>query len=248
MFGLKETDIRLRKYDNHIAVPAGEINVQICYNGICKLCRLIVVDGGTRSMFGRDLMDVFEIFKGNLLNYSLNAMNCNRDLVILIKKHGDLFKSELGRFKYEKASLNTNESVMPIFFKPPHVPFDFKAKIDEELDRLEKEGVISLVTNSEWGTPLVPVMQPDGRLRLCVDYKVTINRHLDDIKHPLPRIKELFAALQGGEYSTKLDFYQDYNQLELTDETKKLLTWSTHRGIFVPNRLPFGTKPACALF
>ncbi|XP_046405065.1 myelin expression factor 2-like [Ischnura elegans] len=45
------------------------------------------------------------------------------------------------------------------------------AKLDEELDRLEKEGVISLVTYSEWGTPLVPVMQPDGRLRLCVDYK-----------------------------------------------------------------------------
>ncbi|XP_046408774.1 uncharacterized protein LOC124173301 [Ischnura elegans] len=172
-------------YDNHIVVPAGEINGQICYNGIHKLCRLIVVDGGTRSMFGRDLMYVFEIFK---------------------------------------------------------------AKMDEELGRLEKEGVISLVTNSEWGTPLVPVMQPDGRLRLCVDYKVTINKHLDDIKHPLPRIKELFAALQGGEYSTKLDFYQAYNQLELTDETKKLLTWSTHRGIFVPNRLPFGTKQAFALF
>ncbi|XP_046384970.1 uncharacterized protein K02A2.6-like [Ischnura elegans] len=91
-------------------------------------------------------------------------------------------------------------------------------------------------------------MRPDGRLRLCVDYKVTVNKYLDDIKHPLPRIEELFAALQGGEYFTKLDFYQAYNQLELTDETKKLLAWSTHRGIFVPNRLPFGTKPACALF
>ncbi|XP_046408462.1 uncharacterized protein LOC124172976 [Ischnura elegans] len=184
MCRLKETDIRLRMYDNHIVVPAGEINVQICYNGIRKLCRLIVVEGGTRSLFGRDLMDAFEIFK---------------------------------------------------------------AKMDEELDRLEKEGV-PLVTNSELGTPLVPVMRPDGRLRLCVDYKVTVNKYLDDIKHPLPRIEELFAALQGGEYFTKLDFYQAYNQLESTDETKKLLAWSTHRGIFVPNRLPFGTKPACALF
>lgn len=39
-----------------------------------------------------------------------------------------------------------------------------------------------------------------------------------------------------------------YNQLELHEESKELLAWSRHKGIFKVNRLPYGTKPACQLF
>ena len=85
-------------------------------------------------------------------------------------------------------------------------------------------------------------------MRLCVNYKTTINKIIVDIKHPLPRIEELFAELQGEEYFTKLDFSQAYNQLKLTDSSKNILAWSKHKGIYLPNRLPFGTKPACAIF
>lgn len=58
----------------------------------------------------------------------------------------------------------------------------------------------------------------------------------------------MLAAFRGGEHFTKLDFANAYNQLELTEKTKKLLCWNTHRGIHKPNRLPYGTKAACAIF
>ncbi|KAF2886839.1 hypothetical protein ILUMI_19334 [Ignelater luminosus] len=48
------------------------------------------------------------------------------------------------------------------------------------------------------------------------------------------RIEELVAALQGGEQFTKLDLKRAYNQLELTETTKRLLAWSTHGGIYQP--------------
>ena len=54
--------------------------------------------------------------------------------------------------------------------------------------------------------------------------------------------------MQGEEYFTKLDFSHAYNQLELKDSSKNILAGSTHKGIYLPNRLPFGTKPACAIF
>lgn len=60
--------------------------------------------------------------------------------------------------------------------------------------------------------------------------------------------KYCLLPCKGGELFSKLDFAQAYNQLELVEETKKLLAWSTHKGIFVPNRLPFGPKPVCAIF
>lgn len=37
-------------------------------------------------------------------------------------------------------------------------------------------------------------------------------------------------------------------QLLLDENTKKVLAWSTHKGIYLINRLPYGTKLTCAVF
>ena len=75
-------------------------------------------------------------------------------------------------------------------------------------------------------------MRNGGKLRLCVDYKMTINKVIEDVKYPIPRVEEFYASLQGGERFTKLDFAQAYNQLQLTEDTKKLLAWSTKRDFY----------------
>jgi len=50
--------------------------------------------------------------------------------------------------------------------------------VSEELDRLVKEDIWVTVETSEWGTPVVPVIKSDGSIRLCGDYKVTLNKCL----------------------------------------------------------------------
>lgn len=37
--------------------------------------------------------------------------------------------------------------------------------MEKELDKLEKAGVIKKSENCQWGTPLVPVLKPNGELR-----------------------------------------------------------------------------------
>lgn len=139
--------------------------------------------------------------------------------------------------------------MVPIFKKPVPIPFAFRDKVVKELSRLEQEGVIGKVENSLWGTPLVIVLKPNGvDIRVCANYKITINQYLEDFNHPLPRIEEIFQALQGGQQFTKLDFLNAYNQLVLDPETADLLTWSTPFGIYRVRRLPYGTKPACQIF
>ncbi|GFT95325.1 integrase_H2C2 domain-containing protein [Trichonephila clavipes] len=50
------------------------------------------------------------------------------------------------------------------------VPFALKGRVENEIDRLEKEGIIEKVDSSEWATPVVPVVKSDGSIRLCADY------------------------------------------------------------------------------
>lgn len=166
----------------------------------------------------------------------------------LLKDFSDLFNNKLGGYTGEKVHFKIKQGAEPIFCKPRTIPFAFKQKVGLELDRLEQLGIITKVNNSEWGTPLVPVPKPNGDLRLCGDYKITINRVVEDIKEPLPRIEEIFSELSGGEYFTRLDMTAAYNQLEVTEETKHLLAWSTHKGIYKVNRLTFGPKPAVGAF
>ena len=95
---------------------------------------------------------------------------------------------------------------MPRFFKPRPVPFALKEKIAEELRRLEKIGVLEKVEFSDWTTPIVPVLKPDGIVRICGDYKVTMNPVLDVPERLMPTADDLFTQLNGGEKFTKLDF------------------------------------------
>ena len=46
--------------------------------------------------------------------------------------------------------------------------------IENDLNRLEGLGIIEKVNISDWATPLVPVVKPDGSVRLCGDYKITV--------------------------------------------------------------------------
>lgn len=248
---LQPTSTQLRTYQQVIIKPVGEFTAEVKFKNKRARCTFLVVTDGATCLLGRDLMkDLKMVITDENLTQANNFITVNNNLELdeLLDKYSRLFKPELGCYKFETIHLELDQVVSPIFVKPRPVPFSFKERINTELDRLEKEGAITKVDNSVWGTPLVPVLKADGNVRICCDYKVTVNKFLKDVNYPLPRIEEIFVALQGGQHFTKLDILCAYNQLMLSEETKRLLAWSTHRGIYVPNRLPYGTKPACQIF
>ncbi|GFX04523.1 transposon Tf2-9 polyprotein [Trichonephila clavipes] len=72
---------------------------------------------------------------------------------------------------YDKDMLNI---MLRDVFGSNRVPFALKGRVENEIDRLEKEGIIEKVDSSEWATPVVPVVKSDGSIRLCADYSVTL--------------------------------------------------------------------------
>ena len=75
-----------------------------------------------------------------------------------------------------------------------------------ELDQLEKNGVIEKVSQSDWATPIVVVRKPGGKIRICNNFKVTVNPLLKNDVYPLPLPEELVHRLNGGTQFTKIRF------------------------------------------
>ena len=141
-----------------------------------------------------------------------------------------------------------NPEAAPRFFKPRSVPYAMKGKVEEELERLQKLGIIEPVQFSRWAAPIVPVLKEDKTAWICRDYKLTVNQVSKLEEYPLPRIEDLFATLSGGKLFTKLDMSQAYQQLLLDEESKEYVTINTHKGLFKYNRLVFGVASSPAIF
>ena len=103
---------------------------------------------------------------------------------------------------------------------------------------MEQQGIIEPVQSSDWATPVVPLPKPDGSVRLCGDYRVAVNPHLEVDQHPLPKPKDIFSTLNQCKFFAKLDLSQAYMQVTLDEESKKLTTITTHTGLFKFRRLP----------
>jgi hypothetical protein len=116
------------------------------------------------------------------------------------------------------------------------------------LRRWVKEGTLTPIKFSEWTTPIVPIVKGDKSVRIRGDYKVIVNRVSKLDNYSIPKTKDFYATLGGGEQFTKLDKSQAYQQLELDDESKKFTTINTHKGLFQYNRLAFGISSAPGIF
>ena len=75
------------------------------------------------------------------------------------------------------------------------------------------------------------MIKRDGSVRICGDYKLTVNQAAKLDPYPLPKIEDLFAQLAGGKTFTKLDFAHAYQQIELDEDSKDCVTINTHKGL-----------------
>ena len=74
------------------------------------------------------------------------------------------------------------------------------------------------------------VPKSNGKIRVCGDFKVTINQCAETKSYPLPTTEDIFAHLAGGRVFSKLDLSQAYLQLPVDEECKDLLVINAPKG------------------
>ena len=86
----------------------------------------------------------------------------------VVGKHEKLFRLGLGKLKGHKVRILVDPNAKPRFCKARTIPHAFKAKMEEELERLVKEGALEPVQFTEWAAPIVPVLKSDkSSVRIC---------------------------------------------------------------------------------
>ncbi|XP_031347132.1 uncharacterized protein K02A2.6-like isoform X2 [Photinus pyralis] len=165
-------------------------------------------------------------------------------------KYRNVFSNDKAKcIKNFKCNIVLKENVTPVFHKPYTVPYSIKEEVEKELEEMVVNGILEKVEYSEWASPIVVVPKKSSKsLRICVDFKVTLNPLIKVNHYPLPRVEDIFNQVAKGKFFTVLDLSNAYQQLEMSPESKHLLTINTHKGLYQYNRLPYGVACAPAQF
>ena len=239
----KNTDVVLRTYTGQKIPVVGCCTVAVKHNNQTAQLPLLIVSGQGPNLLGRDWLRSLQ-----LAWHTIRQVRQASSASDITERYSELFRDGLGKLKGQTVHINMKADAKPRFCKARTVPFAMKQQVEDELDRLQKDGVIEPVTFSRWAAPIVPVIKESGKIRICGDYKATVNQSANVDTYPLPRVEELFAAMSGGKTFSKLDLSHAYLQLVLDEGSRELVTINTHRGLFQYTRMPFGVSAAPAIF
>ncbi|KAL5481688.1 hypothetical protein EMCRGX_G021912 [Ephydatia muelleri] len=240
---LERSGIRLCTYSGESLKVIGKWEADVKYNNQTDKLSVIVLEGAGPSLLGRDWLHRFRIDWKSLFVIQKGA-----SLENVLTKYEMVFNEGLGTVLGYEAKLVMKENAVPRFCKARPMPYAIKEKIEKELNKLVQEGILKPVELSEWAAPIVPVVKPDQSIRICGDFRLTVNQALETERYPLPKIEDILASLAGGERFTKLDLSKAYLQVQLDEASRKFMVINTHKGLFQYTRMPFGVSSAPSIF
>ena len=216
-----------------------------------SLHALIIKNGLRCPLMGRDLLDIaFPTWRGifDVNNTDIDVSD-NDFKAKILKEFGVIFDENISdSIKDVLVDIKLKNNISPAFSKPYELALSKRELVEKELNKLVADGVLESVRFSNWASPIVAVPKKDGGLRICVDFKKTVNPRIEKNNYPLPLIDEIIAKIGHGKIFTVLDLKNAFLQLKVNEKSKELLTINTHKGLFRYNRLPFGIGVAPTLF
>lgn len=216
----------------------GQFQATISSKGTSSLQTVYVVRGLRNNLLGLPAISALEL---------ANRIGTFSEKLEVQRKFPDLFHG-LGILG-DQYEIKLREGAQPYSLHAPRsVPLPLRERVRQELQRMERGGVISKVQDpTPWCAGIVVVPKKAGAVRICVDLKA-LNESVQREIYPIPKVDETLAQLTGATMFSKLDANSGFWQIPLARKSRLLTTFITPFGRYCFNKLPFGISSAPELF
>ena len=240
-----KSNLKLSVVTSHTLKLVGKIKVKVFASSRNHDLWLHIIDTPKEfvPLLGRDWLDC--IVHGWRQNFKINLIDTEdesfrkRAIREIKIKYAKLFDDNLTvPIKNFVVDVKMDPLAKPFVHKAYTVPFNVRDRVCKHLDDMEKAGIIEKIEYTEWASPIVVVVKPNKELRICMDGSVTVNPHIETHHYPLPLIDELISNKDDAKIFAVLDLKGAYQQLLVSENTKKLLAINTNAGV----------KPAASIF
>lgn len=238
---IEHSSVLINDVHGKISKAYGKIQLECKYREVQHRIEFQVLDTNKEvNLLGRKSSVDFNLIARV---YSVHKTECEE----LLRKYKDAFDGTVGCIPGE-FNITVDPNVEPVISPPRPVPAPLRAKVKQELDHLEKSGIIAKVTKpTQWVNPMVCVSKPNDRVRICIDPS-QLNKAVHREHYPLNTLEDIVTRVKGSQHFTKLDCNMGFFHLKLTEKSTYYTTFNTPFGRYRHLRLPMGLSSSPEIY
>ncbi|GFX71261.1 hypothetical protein TNCV_3410311 [Trichonephila clavipes] len=188
---------------------------------------------GNKTLFGLDFLNAAGIVsdvQGGKWHFSGNP-----------RKQYKFFKKALEDIALSAFELREDKATSPYRLNPVK-----KEVFREQIEELLRQNVIE-ECESPYAAPVVLVPKPNGKVRLCVDYR-KLNSVTKVDAYPLPRMNDLLNEATPKSFMSTINLQSGYHQVKAADVDQEKTAFICPLGTYRYLRMPFGLRNAPTTF
>ncbi|GFT43635.1 retrovirus-related Pol polyprotein from transposon 17.6 [Trichonephila clavipes] len=220
----------------------------------------IVLDvQGRKWHFSGNPRKQYKFFKKTLEDITLSAFELREDegknLYLQNRQEKSIYSwTEMRHVSNqgESSRLILNTVLIRVITPPPIATSSYrmnpvkKEVLREQIEELLRQNVIEEF-ESPYAAPVVLVPKPNGKVRLCVDYR-KLNSVTKVDAYPLPRMDDLLNEATPTSFMSTIDLQSGYHQVKVADVDQDKTAFVCPFGTYRYLRMPFGLRNAPATF
>jgi hypothetical protein len=167
-------------------------------------------------------------------------------------KHPKLYRpNSIGKFNGYQARIYSNPDIQPVQNKIDRTPIFIRPVVNQEIKEMHSLDLIEKLppgTPTTWIVPIRVVPKKTGS-----GWRVTLNMVKPNMAILRQRtmsltIDDVRLKVQGAKWITKFDLNKAYQQIEVHEQDRHLMTFSTYEGLYRSKRLFWGCASASDIF
>ena len=194
------------------------------------------------------LLGLRDCLRMGLISLGTDVYQISHTDINPFKEYSDLFDNALGKLPVTY-SMTVDKAIVPVVRPPRRVPAAMQTKVENELKRMTKLGVIVPISKpTRWVSSMVATRKHNSEeIRLCIDPR-DLNKALKRPHHPTKTVEEVAANMKGATIFSILDAKSSFWQIPLDYESSILTTFSTPHGRYRYLRMPFGLNSSSDVY